>query len=151
MKAAIFTLTFLAALIVPYGDSLCNEGQSTELQQDIRRLMDVTGAGNLGVQMMNQMLVPIKQSMPDVPDEFWTRVMAKVDANELTDMVVPIYAEYFTHEEIKQLLAFYDTPLGQKVIATLPAIMQESMAAGQKWGEQLGQQIHDELKAEGYF
>jgi hypothetical protein len=96
------------------------------------------------------MLTPLKQAMPSVPDEFWARIMSKMDTNELMDRTVPIYAKYFTHDEIKELLAFYGTPLGQKVIATLPAVLQESMVAGQEWGKQLGQKVVDELKAEGY-
>ncbi len=99
---------------------------------------------------MNQMLIPMKQAIPDVPDEFWTKFLAKVDANELVELIVPIYAKHFTHDEIKQLLAFYQTPLGQKMIANQPAIMQESMEAGQEWGGQLGRQVAKELEAEGY-
>ena len=92
----------------------------------------------------------MKQAIPDVPEEFWTKFMAKVDASELTELIVPIYAKYFTHDEVKQLLAFYQTPLGQKMIANQPAIMQESMEAGQKWGGQLGARVARELEAEGY-
>ena len=150
MRAAIVPLTLVVALIAPCGSGLCQSNPSTELKEDIRKLMEVTGAGNLAVQMMNQMIGPMREVNPNAPEEFWTRFMAKVDTEELIELIVPIYAKYFTHDEIKQLLAFYRTPLGQKVIATLPAVMQESMVAGAKWGEQLGQQVVDELKAEGY-
>ena len=150
MKKSIVRLALVIALLAPCNNVLGQAAASPGMEEDIRKLMEVTGAGNLGVQMMNQMLEPMKQATPNVPTEFWTRFMTKVDPGEMIDMVVPIYAKYFTHDEIKQLLAFYRTPLGEKLIATLPAIMQESMAAGQKWGQLLGQQVRKELDAEGY-
>ena len=150
MKTAIVRLTLVIMLLAPCGSALGRSAPSAEKQEDIRRLMEVMGAGQMGLQMMNQMLGPMKEMMPEVPEEIWTRFIAKVDPGELTELIVPIYAEYFTHDEIKGLLAFYRTPLGKKVIATMPAIMQESMVAGQKWGEQLAQEVVDELKAEGY-
>ena len=51
--------------------------------------------------------------------------------------MVPVYHNNFTHEEIKGLLQFYATPLGKKVIQTLPAVVQQSMAAGQNWSESM--------------
>jgi len=151
MRTTIVPLAIVMTLLAPCWSALGQSVPSAEMQEDIRSLMEVMGAGNLAVQMMNQMLGPMKQAMPNVPEEFWAKFMAKLDMSEVIDMIVPIYAKYFTHDEIKQLLAFYRTPLGQKVIATLPAVIQESMLAGQKWGEQLGQQVVDELKAEGYL
>ena len=150
MRTAMVRLTLVITLLASCGSAPSQSAPSAGMQEDIRRLMEVSGAGNLAVQVMNQMLSPIKRAMPKVPEEFWTKFMAKVDTDELIDVTIPIYAKYFTPDEIKQLLAFYQTPLGQKVIATLPAVMQESMVAGQKWGQQLVPRLFDELKAEGH-
>ncbi len=150
MRTSIARLTLIMALLAPCGTALGQSDLSAETQKDIRKLMELTGSRNLIVQIMNQVLGPVKQAMPNVPEEFWTNFMAKIDTGKLIDMTVPIYAKHFTHEEIKELLAFYQKPIGQKVIATLPAVMQESMLAGQKWGQKLGQQVVEELKAAGY-
>ena len=149
-RTAVAQLGILIVMLLPSAEALGQNTPSEALEADIRELMAMTGAGNVGVQVMNQMLAPMQQARPGVPAEFWDRFMEKVDPGELVDMTVPIYARHFTHEEIKELVAFYKTPLGQKVIATLPAVMQESMAAGQKWGEELGRKIANELRAEGY-
>lgn len=47
-----------------------------------------------------------------------------------------IYASYYTCSDIKSLIAFYDTPIGKKSIALGPIMMQESMSAGARWGQQ---------------
>jgi len=38
-----------------------------------------------------------------------------------------LYDKYFTTDQIKDLIAFYKTPTGQKAVAILPQLSQESM------------------------
>ena len=40
----------------------------------------------------------------------------------------PIYARYFTDEELRGLMAFYRTPLGAKAMQAMPQITAETMA-----------------------
>ncbi len=42
-------------------------------------------------------------------------------------MFYPLYDKYFSEEELRGLLAFYKSPVGQKSIDVMPALMQESM------------------------
>lgn len=137
------------AMMVLSGTLVAQETPSEEMKQDIRHLMQATGAGDMARQMMSQMISGMRQSMPNVPGEFWDSFMSKVDTDELIELMVPIYAKYFTHAEVKELAAFYETPLGQKMIRTMPAVMQESMAAGQQWGQQIGRLVASELQAQG--
>ena len=52
-------------------------------------------------------------------------------------MVIPIYSRHFSHEDIKGLLKFYQTELGQKMIKTYPLIFQESMTLLQDWSKSI--------------
>ncbi len=38
------------------------------------------------------------------------------------DQLIPVYARTFTHEEIRQYLAFYETPLGRKIAESTPQL-----------------------------
>ncbi|NRB08638.1 MAG: DUF2059 domain-containing protein [Richelia sp.] len=38
-----------------------------------------------------------------------------------------LYSKDFTNEEIKGLIAFYETPLGRKTISVMPKLLQESI------------------------
>ena len=53
----------------------------------------------------------------------------KFDAELVTNQLVGIYDEHFTEDEIKGLLQFYGSPLGQKVAAEMPKITRELQAA----------------------
>jgi len=47
---------------------------------------------------------------------------------EITEqMCYPLYDKFFTEDELKGLLSFYKSPVGQKSIVVMPALMQESM------------------------
>ena len=46
------------------------------------------------------------------------------------EMAVLIYDKYFTHDDIKGLLSFYQTELGKKTIKVLPQIVQHPLKAG---------------------
>lgn len=116
----------------------------------IRELMRVTGMADLGRKMLANILGSMKQTMPKVPDEFWQRMAAQAKIEDLMEMVIPIYSSHFTLDEINQLIAFYSTPLGKKVLGEMPGVMQECMTAGRKWGEDLGAQVVDQLEKEGY-
>jgi hypothetical protein len=45
---------------------------------------------------------------------------------------VPLYARTFSADEIKQMTAFYRTPVGAKMLATMPQLMSQGMQIGQQ-------------------
>ncbi len=129
---------------------------------DIRKLLELTGAASLGRQVMEQMMdsvMPLlKQSAPSVPEEVWKEFAAEfTDASateELIEITIVIYDKHLTHDEVRGLIAFYQTPLGKKLVQVLPAIGRESMEAGGRWGEERGrkivERIFEKLRQRGY-
>src|SRR5262245_24208055 len=74
-------------------------GKDAEKIAAIRKLLVVTGSGQLGMQVMTQMISSLKGSMPKVPDKFWQDFMSEVNPDELIEMVVPIYDRHLTMAE----------------------------------------------------
>ncbi|MFM2064659.1 MAG: hypothetical protein RLZZ507_4330 [Cyanobacteriota bacterium] len=64
---------------------------------------------------------------------------------------IPLYDKYFTNEEIKALIAFYQTPIGQKTLAVTPQITQDSTEIGIKYGREAAQRALQKLESEGYI
>jgi len=52
--------------------------------------------------------------------------------DEILDATVPIYAHTFTVAEIEQISAFYQSPVGAKMLAVTPQLMSEGMQVGQR-------------------
>ncbi|MDA4746736.1 DUF2059 domain-containing protein, partial [Enterobacter hormaechei] len=60
---------------------------------------------------------------------------------DFEELLIPIYSKYYTEKELDDIIAFYKTSTGQKVIKTMPDMTKESMQAGQVWGMKLGQKV----------
>jgi hypothetical protein len=115
--------------------------------KDIRRLLHLSGSDKLGDQVVDQMLGQFKaMAGPDVPASVWGSVRKEIKVQELIALIVPIYDRHLSHDEIKAIIAFYESPAGKKFVSVLPAITQESMSAGQTWGKQLAERIAARLK-----
>jgi hypothetical protein len=61
-----------------------------------------------------------------------------------SSILVLAYHRYFSHEEIKAMLAFYSTPAGQKTISVMPQMAQESLAL---WAQRLRPVLEQRIKA----
>jgi hypothetical protein len=68
--------------------------------------------------------------------------------NELTEAMAQIYASQFTEQELKDLVTFYKTPLGQKLLHNEPVAVQESMQYMNLWAQQFAEVINGEFRAE---
>jgi hypothetical protein len=99
-------------------------------------------------QMETQLIASLKAQMPQASQLFWTKFEQKINTRELIEKLIPLYDKYYTTEDIRAVNAFYETPTGQKLISTLPQVMQEAMKVGQEWGEKMGKQAAEEAEQE---
>lgn len=137
------SILFVLCLLTLAPALQAQEGNTKE--QDIRKLLVLTGSDKLADQIMDQMMPALDAIGGD--KSFWDEFRAEIDDEELIRMTIPIYDKHLTHEEIKGLIAFYQTPLGARLIEKLPAIMQDSMVAGMKWGEEVAEKAMAKVEA----
>jgi len=67
---------------------------------------------------------------------------------EIGEGMAQIYASEFTEQELKDLVTFYKSPLGQKLLANEPRAIQSSMAYMNQWAQQFGEIVNGEFRAE---
>lgn len=67
---------------------------------------------------------------------------------EIVNDVAKLYASRFTEQELKDILAFYKSPLGRKLIVEEPAILDQSMKNAQTWAENLSQEVIAKMRTE---
>lgn len=144
MKKTILAGLAVLCLLALAPSLQAQEGNTKE--QDILRLLELTDSTKLAEQIMDQMMTSFEQG-GGAGKEFWDELRAEIDTATLVHKTVPIYDKHFTHEEIRELIAFYQTPLGVKLIEKLPAIAQESMAAGMEWGQEIAAKAARKLEA----
>jgi len=86
------------------------------------------------------------KDLNEVADDLIKQYSART--SELLNDAARIYASHFTEPELKELLAFYQSPLGQKVIMEEPKAADESMAMAGSWADKLSEEIIDKMRAE---
>lgn len=124
----------------------------------IRELMDLTGAKDLGQQLidagMEQFRNSVMDSQPDNPrakqfvEAFAARFQKHFDSQSLNETVIPIYDKYLSTEDLKGLLDYYRSPLGRRMLKALPDVARESQAAGYAVGQKAAQDTMEELKVD---
>jgi uncharacterized protein len=74
--------------------------------------------------------------------------------NELVDASARIYASHFTEVELKELLTFYQSPVGRKAIAEEAKALDESMVYAGEFGDNFSGEViarfRDEMKKRGH-
>jgi len=72
---------------------------------------------------------------------------------EMGDEMARIYATTFTEQELKDMLAFYKSPVGQKMQAQEPKAINASLQYMRDWSQKFGDDVfvkfHDEMKKRG--
>ena len=111
----------------------------------IAELLETMGSTHAMKTSFEYMINYYKQNNPQISSEYWVNASKHVDYNELVKKLVPVYSKHFTEQEIVDLLNFYNTSTGKKMIEKMPAILEESMEIGRKWGIELAQKIEKEI------
>jgi len=68
--------------------------------------------------------------------------------NELIDIVAKTYAKHFTEAELKDIVAFYRTPAGKKMVAQEPNAINESLKEAQDWANQFSDVVLERFRTE---
>jgi hypothetical protein len=111
---------------------------------NLSRLIDV---------LAPQIIGSLRQENQKIPNALWdefTGMCTEEMKRSLPDLEEPIIAIYdanFSADEIKQLAAFYQSPVGRKIVIQLPQLAQQTVAMGQSWGEQAGARAVERIRA----
>ena len=137
MKKNILAIAFLVLGV------FTNAQSSKDVK--IAELLETMGSTQAMKTSFEYMINYYKQNNPQISSEYWDNASKHVDYDELVQKLIPIYSKHFTEQEIVDLLNFYNTSTGKKMIDKMPVILQESMEIGRKWGIELAQKIEKEI------
>jgi hypothetical protein len=109
--------------------------------------------------IFRQIKSSLVQNRPEVDRDYDALAPKLLDTmngriEELASAIALIYASNFSEAELRDLTAFYRTPTGQKLLQKLPFVTQQTMIAGQKFGQSaaadLQKQMREELRRKGH-
>ena len=67
---------------------------------------------------------------------------------EIDEVMAQVYANEFTEQELKDLVTFYKSPLGQKLLLSEPRAIQFSMSYMNQWAQAFAEVINGQFRAE---
>jgi hypothetical protein len=122
-----------------------------------KQIIDLKGVKNVFEPLVRGVVIKTKQMFMQT-NFMWQKDLDEVAVivekqfepreTEVLDASARIYASHFTEQELKDLLAFYQTPLGQKAIAEEPKALDQSMSYAGTWADSLSVQVIDSMRAE---
>jgi hypothetical protein len=73
---------------------------------------------------------------------------------EMQQALTRIYATHFNEQELKEILAFYRSPIGKKLVVEEPKAMEESMKTADDWSQKFAEEVaakfRSEMRARGH-
>jgi uncharacterized protein len=135
-------------------------------KEDIERYLAAVDSKGMMAKMADAMTKPMHQMVHEqyeknkekLPPDFEARMNKIMDEymtsfpwNEILDSMVPVYQKHFTKGDVDSMVAFYQTPTGQKMLREMPEIMSEAlqnmMPLIQKNVDKMNRKVQDEVAA----
>jgi uncharacterized protein len=145
------------------------EGAKTSAAKNekIVLLLETTGSLKIGKQiasaLFNQFIAIWKQNGAALDDKAMDKLKTGLEdsmdkemkiGTPLVSELIGLYSKYYSEKNIDDMLSFYKSETGKRVIETMPNVVSESMAIGQKWGKEnanrIAMEVIKNLKKEGY-
>jgi hypothetical protein len=124
------------------------------LTKEIRRYLVITGSTKLGFQFAKMIVDAQKGNTVDTPpkefyDLFYQKLESERGIRLFENFLVNIYRTHYTVDDMQKMNEFYQTPVGKKILTTMPLILQESQSRGRGLGEMLGMEVIQQMMQEG--
>jgi hypothetical protein len=88
----------------------------------------------------------LAKDLNDVAEKLRTEFSPR--SSELLTEMAKLYAAAFTEQELKDALAFYKSPVGRKISATEPGVLEQTFDAVNLWSEKFSEQVISRMRAE---
>ncbi|MGA1227299.1 MAG: DUF2059 domain-containing protein [Tamlana sp.] len=124
MKKILLVCTFVFTL-----SSQIQAQDNSEFKKETIEFLKITGAG----EAFESAIAQIGAMVSEENKEAYTKeAMGTLDG--LYGKMAELYMAEFTQNEIKELVAFYNTDLGRKLATKQLGLTQKAMIFGQSWG-----------------
>ncbi len=125
---------------------------------DIRSLLELVGAKDQVQDGVNnaadQFREKLQQTVPNTDkgeafvNAFLAAYQKNLDQNQINNQLVAIYDKHFSEDDIKGVLQFYGSPIGQKVAAEMPKLIREIQAASRTASNRAAKEAMQTLRAQ---
>lgn len=156
-SAALRAALIGVALLSLGGLALAQPKPSGEAIETAKQIVALKGGDNLfgalipsvieqGKAMFEQQNPALGKDLATVATKLRTDLAPRI--GEINTEIAKAYASHFTESELKELLAFYKSPLGRKMTTEEPKAIQESMVFAQEWSTKFSDEVLVKIRQE---
>ena len=156
-SAVLRACAVAAALLVTCDYGLAQSKPSAAAIATAKEIVAIKGGDTLfgalipnvieqGKAMFEQQNPALSKDLTTVAGKLRTELAPRIE--EVNDEVAKAYASHFTESELKDMLAFYKSPLGRKLLTEEPAVLDQSMKNAQTWANRLSEEVIAKMRAE---
>lgn len=124
MKKLVLTFALIAVTQITFAQDA--------FKNDVKKLVEVSGS-------TAQIDVAKKQIITMIPEAKQAEFLKEFDATmpSYFQKFYDFYMKEYTHEDVKAMLKFYDSPVGKKINSKAGAMAELTISAAQAWGTEL--------------
>jgi hypothetical protein len=153
LRAALIGL----AVLTIGGHALAQQQPSPAAIATAKKIIELKGGDNIfgpiipgvieqGKAMFEQQNPALGKDLATVAAKLRTEFQPKLA--DLDDHVARIYASHFTEQELTDILKFYSTPLGKKMINEEPKAFSDGINYAREWSSKLSDEVITRMRAE---
>jgi hypothetical protein len=157
MKHVRLAAVLLFACVTLGGAALAQPAPSASAIATARELVETKGGAAMFepviISVVEQTKAALIQTNPqltkdlnDVAAQLRTEFSPK--RNELMAQAAKLYADRFSEQELKDMLTFYKSALGKKMITVEPQVLDETFNYVQQWGQRVSEEVMNRFRAE---
>jgi uncharacterized protein len=122
-----------------------------------RQVITIKGANSMTdplvrgvIESVKNSLVPTNPNLMRELNDVATALHKELDgrSSEVLEQMAQAYAARFTEQDLKDLLVFYKTPLGQKFIKEEPLALEDGLKRAQQWAEAFADTVMTRMRSE---
>jgi len=157
VTAGAVRAAFLALALIAATTSAHAQQPSANAMKIAREILDLKNTGTMfgsvvpGVidrvkNMLSQTNLTLRKDLEAVAANL-NKVFAPRTADVMNE-ITRLYASRFTEAELKEIVTFYRTPTGKKVITLEPEVFDDAMAGLKGWQEKFAEEVFSRFRAE---
>lgn len=125
--------------------------QDDEYKAALKKIMTLSGASAITDNILPQLMAMGKNNGLQQDEAYWKEFsdkwLRKIE-DKVMEVYTPIYKRYLTLDDLKEVVAFYESPVGKKLGKTAPAIMTEGMPMIQQLSMEMVKELMPKLQGQ---
>lgn len=116
--------------------------ESMEYYKDFVRFLELSGAKESQATIVKKMFEQFKM-MPNVKKSILDN-MDKVLIQELDNLnhaLFPVYQKYLSHKDLLEIIKFYESDAGKRLVKSQPMLLKDSFEIGSQWGQSVAKRV----------